>query len=242
MDRNKLVAFLDNNFEDLGDNDAPNGLQFLGKADVKKVALAVDARLETIERAIAMGADMLFTHHLMIFKPITHIGAVEKARLAPLFVSGLNVYGQHLPLDKHPVWGNNVQIAKALGIDATDDFALYHGFPIGVCGKSKLSFDDLVEKVNDKIGKCQVIKTHEDSGRVCIVSGGGRRASMELLPGDTFITGDYAREVEIAALEKGFNVIFAGHYNTETFGVKAVGKELKKMGLATEFIDCRTLS
>jgi len=240
MRRDKLVEFLDAQFEDLGDEDAPNGLQFTGKDEVKKVALAVDARLATIQKAAKMGADMLFTHHPLIFDPMKRVGIFEKARLKALIENDLNLYSQHLPLDKHPKLGNNALIAKALGLKIVGGFASHHGFPIGVAAIAGISFDELVRRVRKSIGDCITIKTHEGTGKIGIVSGAGGKASSEVEAGGTFITGDPNGFVEARANEMGFNVIFAGHYRTEVFGVKAVGKELEKLGLKVEFIDCPT--
>lgn len=236
MERDKLVSFLDENFEEIEDS-CENGLQFLGKESVEKVALAVDARLSTIEKAIELEADLLFVHHPMIFSPWKQITLFEKARLKPLIQSDLNLYGQHLPLDMHPVWGNNVQIAQTLDLEAERDFGSHHGVSIGFSADSSLSFEELLSLVKKRVGYLSHIKSCENSGRICICSGGSWMSAYEMKKGETFITGDPNRVVEILADEVGFNVIFAGHYNTEKFGVKAVGAALEKKGLETVFID-----
>ncbi len=241
MERTELVRFLDSSFEKVED-DAPNGLQFEGRENVEKVALAVDARLSTIERAIERKADLLFVHHLLIFKPWERITAFEKRRVKALLKGNLNLYGQHLPLDMHERWGNNAQIAKKLGLDGKRNFAHYHGFPIGFSAFCDLSFEELAERVRKEIGDCETVETHEDAGRVRIASGGSWKASSEVKEGETFITGDLNRVVEIRAREAGFNAIFAGHYATEKFGVKAVGEALKGKGLEVFFIDEPTLT
>lgn len=241
MKRDELVFFLDDNFEDLGGEDAPNGLQFLGRDEINKVAFAVDARLSTIKKAVESGADMLFTHHPMIFTSIQRVGRMEKERLSALMKGDLNLYSQHLPLDKHPEWGNNVMIARALGLGKGRDFGFHHGFSIGLSCPTELTLDELLERVRKNVGECTVIKTGDYAGEVCILSGGGWRAVNEVPEGGTFITGDPNRVVEIHAKERGFNAIFAGHYNTEVFGVKAVAEVLSKKGLKTVFIDEPTL-
>ncbi len=150
--RDALVSFLDdflaiNTFRDL----APNGMQVIGKAEVRRVALAVSANLEVIEQAAQGGADMLICHHGLFIERDPHpILARQKRRLKALFDADITLLGYHLPLDAHPEVGNNALWLRRLGFTIESlDFSLYQGRAIGAIGvrEEPLPFTMLVERV-----------------------------------------------------------------------------------------------
>jgi dinuclear metal center YbgI/SA1388 family protein len=244
-DRKKLVAWLDkfldvNYIKDYG----KNGLQVPGKDEVKKVSLAVDPSLEVIEKAISKNSDMLITHHLLLDSS-GRLLEIDRRRLKPALAADLNIYCCHLPLDKHSVVGNNVNLAKLLGLEVKGEFGIYNDKPIGCWAKfnKPKSFSEFEAIVRDKL-KVDVIakKFGLDSvEKVGIVSGGGGYHVKEAstLGLDTILTGNFSHHAIIDARDIKINIIMAGHYGSEKLGVQEVGKKIKDKftDVETEFIE-----
>lgn len=248
MELEKIVIYLDKllEIEKFQNSDsALNGLQ-VGelKSEIKKVALAVDASLATIEKAIALDCDLLLVHHGLFWgKPIALRGNHYR-RVEALIKNSLALYAAHLPLDAHPQWGNNAQLAKKLELQALSPFGLYKGAFIGYQGTlpKALSLPEIIAKLGTREADCLSIlpfgkKTVQS---VAIVSGGATQEVYEAIEKeiDLFITGDCSHEVYHPCMEAKINMLSLGHYFTEMGGVQAVGKELKKaLGVETIFID-----
>jgi dinuclear metal center YbgI/SA1388 family protein len=227
---------------------ALNGLQ-VGRRDreVRKVAFAVDASAETFRRAAGLKADLVFVHHGLFFgktKPVT--GALYK-RLAFLAEHDIALYAVHLPLDMAPVLGNNAGLAERLGLVAPEPFGVYHGVKIGLKGKLKEP-RPLREIVRELLGNPPLPASFlafgpETVDTAGIVSGGAPEAARDAIDEglDLFVTGEQSHEIYHESLEAGLNVIFAGHYASERFGVEAVMKKVAaETGLDTAFIDVPT--
>jgi dinuclear metal center YbgI/SA1388 family protein len=243
-----LVSHLDRELRVAEIADYPpalNGLQVGGDggAPVRRVAAAVDASLPVIRDAARAGCDLLLVHHGLFWsglQPVT--GAVyEKLRLC--IQSGLAVYSAHLPLDAHPVIGNNALIAKALGLEVSGGFLEFKGTPVGVLAEAELPRDTLVERFREALDGGRV---HVCPGgpavtrRIGISSGGsGSEVAAAAKAGvDTFITGEGPHWSYTLAQELGINVLYGGHYATETFGVRALAASLaEQFGLEWSFID-----
>jgi len=227
-----------------------NGLQFAGKQEVDKIACAVDAFPEAYEKAVAWGADMLIVHH-----GITKGAKADQVyddllvrKLEPLFEHKLNVYGCHLPLDGHPIYGNNIQLLHALGLKKEGSWALYDGKQLGFYGLAAKSdgtvytLAEFVQHTESIINHtCQVLPYGPDSvGRVGILTGGGMGALLETpeYQVDTLITGEIAYAGMFWAMERNVNVILGGHYKTETLGVQALCKQIEaKFDIPWTFLD-----
>jgi len=229
------------------EDDSLNGLQTENSGEVKKVALAVDASLEAIERARDSGADLLFVHHGMFWdKPFSLTGAMYK-RIKLLMESDIALYAAHLPLDLHPELGNNAQIQKVLGWPVAGDFGEYHGTIIGkeVRFEEPISVPKIVRCLQESLG-CEPRVWNfgpEKVRRLGYVSGGGLSILQQAIEAgmDAFVTGEPKHTFYWTAKEAGINVVFAGHYATETLGIKAVGEVLwKELGLETVFVDLPT--
>lgn len=222
---------------------ALNGLQVENNGSVTKVALAVDGSQKTIEDAIAAGADLLVLHHGIYWCGLRPMTGWFKKKITTCLEHNLAIYGAHLPLDLHPELGNNACIAKALGLTDCSPEVDYHGVLIGQSGVFAGTVGELQARFAAICG-CPVTGRVEDSeapaGRIAVCSGGAGDViyQMHAKGYRTYLTGEENHWVVNAAADMGMNILFAGHYATETFGVKALGELLtEKFGLPTVFID-----
>ena len=227
---------------------ALNGLQ-VGRAgtELTRIAFAVDACLETFQRAVEWGAELLFVHHGLFWgRPLALQGA-HLARVRLLLEHDLALYAMHLPLDCHPTLGNNAGMAQALDLQARTPFGEYRGAMIGLQGSlpEPRPLADVAAALFGGERNCLAVLPfgRELIERVALVSGGGTRdLDAAIAAGvDLFVTGDAAHENYHAALEAGINVVSGGHYLSEVYGVRAVAERLARdTGVATNLIDVPT--
>lgn len=217
---------------------AHNGLQVENSGRVERVLAAVDSGLPTLREAAALGAgSLLIVHHGLFWSGVQMVAGVWREKLEVLRAADMAVYAAHLPLDAHDVVGNNVLLAKAVGLRGLKPFL---GF--GRVGTFPGSRAGLVRAVATATSRTPLMC---DAGpakpeRVGVVTGGaGEMVEKAAAAGvDTFITGEGPQWSWVRAEELGINVIYAGHYATETFGVKALAAHLaKKFRLPWEFVD-----
>lgn len=243
-----VVQFLDEylRINEWGDK-SRNGLQVEGSSEVEKIAFAVDACMESFEMAKQANADMLVVHHGLIWGGIEYVRGIVARRLRFLLENGISLYAAHLPLDAHPEIGNNAQILKILGIEIAEPFGSYHGSTIGYAGtfgESK-SVDEIVSIIEKSLNtEVKLLRFGRDEVRkVGVVSGKGAFVISQAIDSDLdlLITGEAEHEAYHLAKEGGLNVIFAGHYATETVGIKALMDVVKnKFDVEVEFIDIPT--
>jgi dinuclear metal center YbgI/SA1388 family protein len=249
MLKNELVAYLDEylriaEFKDYG----PQGLQVEAAADeIRRVALAVDVAPPIIEQAAAWGADMLLVHHGIFWRKLERIAGPLGERVRLLLANDIHLYAAHLALDGHPEVGNNVTLAKLCGVEVTDFWCAPMDQLIGVYGRVTAvpSLTDFVDRINTRLSTTARVLAHgpERVTNVAILSGFGADevAAAKALGCDTFLTGETSHAHYWAAADQGMNVIFAGHYATETVGVKALGEHLTgRFSLETKFFDFPT--
>jgi dinuclear metal center YbgI/SA1388 family protein len=228
---------------DRGDYDgAANGLQMENSGAVTRIAATVDATLATVKLAVAAKADLLLVHHGLFWSP-SHPWTGKRRELLQLLVqNNLAVYSSHLPLDAHPLLGNNAQLAAALGLKKLQPFFTSHGQTIGFKAQMKISRTDLAQRLERATGaKPRIIPGGKSlCERIGVVTGGaGSDLKIAAAEGvDTFITGEGPHWTYALGEELGLNVFYGGHYATETFGVKALAAELsRKFKLPWEFLD-----
>jgi dinuclear metal center YbgI/SA1388 family protein len=221
---------------------AVNGLQVENRGQVSRIAAAVDATHATIRMAIEQGADLLVVHH-GLFWGASHPWTGKRYELIRTLVeNNLAVYSSHLPLDLHPRLGNNAQLANALGLRKTEAFFRQEGQTLGVQAAVKIPRDKLEKKLSSVLGGPLRLLPGgpETCRRVGIVTGGaGSKLEVAADEGvDTFITGEGPHWTYALAEELGINVLYGGHYATETFGVKALAGYLSdKFKVRWVFID-----
>jgi dinuclear metal center YbgI/SA1388 family protein len=226
---------------------AHNGLQVANRTGrVRRVCVGVDATLPFFEAAAARGADLAIVHHGLSWDDsLKRITGLNYRLLACLIGHNLALWACHLPLDAHPRLGNNACLARALGLRRCRPFGAYRGQTIGVRGElpRALPFEAFCERVRQRINP-DIRALAAGSGRVRrvgIVSGGGCDAVPEAAAAglDVFLTGESVLWACNVAQQEGLNVVFAGHYATETFGVRALaGRIRRRWGVPAEFLDC----
>lgn len=247
---NDLVLYLDVYLEtDSIKDDSWNGLQVEGKNEVNKVMFAVDAGIDTFERAVKEGADMVVVHHGMFWKSSNpSIRAWNKRRLQPLLDHGISLYASHLPLDRHPEVGNNAQLLKILDFQKECDFGYYAGQSISFIGRSlqEKTLNEIESILKKDINAtCKILPFGpEKISRIAVCSGGGATFAlfMEAVNAgvDLYLTGDSTEMYHIAK-DIGINVMFAGHHATEIVGVRALADVVRdKFGIETLFVDLPT--
>ncbi len=241
-----IAAFLDDELKvgDFKDSSA-NGLQVEGRAEVRKVALAVDACMDSMRAAVAQGADMMVVHHGLIWRGgLTSIRGIARRRIAYLLKNELGLYGVHLPLDAHAKLGNNACLARILGLGKLRPFCAHMGKTISFAGE--LPRAKTGREVAALLAEALDTKTRVagDAGKplrsIGIVSGGGAFSIAEAHESglDGLVTGEGSHAATLDAADSGIVVIYAGHYETETLGVREVGKLLaKRFGVETVFVE-----
>ena len=249
MHRDELVRYLNERLDIKGFKDASvNGLQVEGKTEISKIALVTDAALLLFERAAELECDMIIAHHGIIWGGLTAVTGRTYAQLKLLLDRGINLYAAHLPLDAHPELGNNAELASMMGLVDLEPFGEYHGQTIGFAGRlaEPSNPDALAATLQRKIGGTPLVMPFgkQSIETAAIVSGGGSGSLPEAVERgfDCFVTGEGRHENHHVALEAGINVIYLGHYHSETAGVRAVGRELEtRFDVTCVFIDEPTL-
>jgi dinuclear metal center YbgI/SA1388 family protein len=242
-----LLAYLDELLEPAAFSDyGPNGLQVPGPDEIRTVVTGVSASAELFERAAEHGADLVLVHHGLFWNgaPLA-LTPSAKRRLQLLFDHEMALAAYHLPLDGHPEVGNNALLAAGLGCARQERFALHKGRPIGVAGR----FDDdgitaagLVDRVRELTGHepLAFLDGPERVRSIGIVSGAGADYLGDAVAAgyDAFLTGEPAERVMTHAREERIHFVAAGHYATETFGVRRLGELLAdRFGVTQIFVD-----
>ena len=218
-----------------GTDSSLNGIQVgdLSK-EIKKIAFAVDASIESFRRASEQDADILFVHHGILWNKQERIVRNLYHRIKLLIESGLALYAVHLPLDMHPELGNNIGIARKLGLTEIKPFGKYKGIKIGYKGilPDPASFDEIKERLLSKSegGLGSLPFGPGEIRTIGIVSGGDSKSGLQAIEEelDLFITGDASHELYHESLEGNINVLFAGHYISEVWGINQVAKKIKE--------------
>jgi dinuclear metal center YbgI/SA1388 family protein len=216
-------------------------------SDIKRVAFAVDACMETFKRAVDGGADLLFVHHGLFWGFDKRITRSHFNRLELLFANHCGLYACHLPLDMHPEIGNNAGISAKLGLSDLAPFGEYHGLQIGLQGTldPPLDLDSVLLKLGFDREMCAAVLNFggKSNASVGVVSGGAIGQVQEVIDGnlDLYITGEMSHQFYHLCLEEEVNLLCGGHYQTETFGVSLLAERLRRdTGLETSFIDVPT--
>jgi dinuclear metal center YbgI/SA1388 family protein len=228
-----------------------NGIQVEHQGPVQRCAVAVDASLRTIQGAVDAGANLLIVHHGLFWSSARPLRGRFYHRTRLLFEHDVAVYSSHLPLDLHPSLGNNALLARALGLQPTRGFASFRSIQVGVMGDSDVDTATLIRKAEglaqQEGGTVTTVGMHP--GRrtrrwaICTGAGASSDTMAEAVAAsvDTLIVGEGPHHTGVEAQELGIAVIYAGHYATETFGVRALGEELERtFGLPWSFVAAPT--
>jgi dinuclear metal center YbgI/SA1388 family protein len=240
-----ITAYLDELLDIPAFPDYPNafnGLELENSGTVTKIGAAVDSGLKVIEMAVDQHVDLLLVHHGLFWGGCAPISGPAYRKLAKAIGANLAVYSAHLPLDAHPEIGNNALLAAELGLGSLEPFFEFKGRTVGYFAGVDIAYASLLQKIEQTFGQT-VWQCHAGPDRVKkvgIVSGGaGSELEQAKAVGiDTFITGEGPHHTFTLAEELGINLIYAGHYATETYGVKALADRLaNRFGLSWVFLD-----
>lgn len=249
-----IAAYLDERLAIATTPDYPpavNGVQVGHRGPVTRIAAAVDASQRTIAMAAAAGANLLLVHHGLFWSGLRPLTGPHEARIRALFAHDIAVYSAHLPLDAHETFGNSALLAKALDLRVNGGFAKYQHIHCGVRGESDLDTAALIARVQGwaaPLGHHTVasaIPAGHRTRRWAICSGSG--AQVETLREayasgvDTLIVGEGPHWSAVEAEEHGLVIVYAGHYATETLGVRALAEHLgARFGVPCEFLHAPT--
>jgi dinuclear metal center YbgI/SA1388 family protein len=219
-----------------------NGLQLENFGKVTRIGAAVDASERIIEKAIRNKIDFLIVHHGLFWGNAQPLTGPFYHKMSLAIKHNLAVYSSHLPLDLHPEIGNNAVLFKLLGLKKRQPFGMAQSQIIGFKGECELSLTELSQRL-EKITHTPVLIVPggpKKIRRVGIISGGaGEEVSQAVKEGlDVLITGEGPHWTFPYAHENKINILYGGHYATETFGVKALAEKLsKKFKVGWEFLD-----
>ena len=241
----EIVAFLDSELKVSSIPDYPgamNGLQLENGGRVERIVAAVDASLPVIEAVVAGGPGLLLVHHGMFWQGAQAVTGPFFRKLKVAMDAGLAVYSSHLPLDIHPEWGNNIRLARAIGLENPEPFFEQKGILLGVRGTWSGSRAKLLKSLQKALGgSVHVCPAGLDAVKsVGIITGGAGSevAKVASLRVDSFVTGEGPHWSYTLAEELGVNVFYGGHYATETFGVQSLAEALgERFNLPHEFFD-----
>lgn len=243
MQREEILDYLDGifAFRENSEKYATNGLQVEGQQEITKIAFAVDTNTPTIERTIAADAQMLICHHGLFWPSISAITGPLKKQISLLLSHNISLVGMHLPLDKQPQIGNNISLVRLLA-----------GELIGEIGSvSYLAqwptprlLTDIQQQLSDTLGGTVRVFDFSDNQAqtfaVCSGSGSSELTSLYGKNCDVFITGELRYEAIGMCREYGMSLIAAGHYATETTGIRALQQKMQAdLSLKTIFIEDR---
>jgi dinuclear metal center YbgI/SA1388 family protein len=247
--RAELVAYLDAELEIEAFADyGPQGLQVEGRERVERIVATVDAGLPCVEAAIADRADLLLVHHGIFWGPARRLAGGYGRLVRRLVESELNLYAAHLALDAHPEWGNNAELCRLLGVEIESWWGQAKGRPIGAMGslpEGPVDIHQLVARLETAIGPSAMVQSYGPAKieRVAVMSGGGAGyvAEAAALGCQAYITGETSQSHYYEAQVAGIHVVYAGHYASETVGVRALGLHLaERFGLEFAFVDLPT--
>jgi dinuclear metal center YbgI/SA1388 family protein len=247
MNRNTLEQYLDKLLTPERIKDyAPNGLQVQGCENIAKIITGVTASQALINRAINEKADAIIVHHGYFWKNESYvIRGMKHKRIKALLDNDINLFAYHLPLDIHPMLGNNVQLAKLLSIDVTGPLELGNDLSIAIQGKlpETCSGSALGQKINEQLNReCLHIApaSNKKIKTVAWCTGGGQDY-IELAAEqgiDAFISGEVSEKTTHIAHEMDIHFFAAGHHATERYGVKALGECIaKEHNIDVVFVD-----
>lgn len=235
----EIVAYLDTLLETAAIPDYPNalnGLQLANGGTVSKIAACVDFSSKAVNQAVEEQADLLMVHHGMFWGGLRRLTSHSYSRLRMLVENRIAVYSSHLPLDRHPTFGNNVLLSRQLGLTPSAEFAKFRHVFVGLRGEADVATGVLLERARQfsRLHGGNAIATGFDPQRItmrwAICTGAG--ASADTLQEaaesgvDTLIVGEGPHHTAVEAEELGIVIIYAGHYATETLGVSALAEHV----------------
>lgn len=215
---------------------APNGLQVEGRSELKKVAFAVSATQDSIQKAIAWKADALVVHHGIFWKyqGVRTITGAWGERVKLCVKNDLNLFAYHLPLDAHPEVGNAVSLGKSLGLTNFEPFALHKKQPMGMKGKfsTPVSAKDLRSKLEATLNHKVILASPDEKKMIStlgIITGGANNDWVRAMEDglDAYLTGEISEYNWHDSIEAGIHYFAGGHHATERPGIISLMDKFK---------------
>ncbi|MBP7686944.1 MAG: Nif3-like dinuclear metal center hexameric protein [Thermoflexales bacterium] len=244
----ELITYL-NDYLRLSEHEdrSNNGLQVEGAGSVTKVAFAVDACQAAFEAARDAGAQLLITHHGLFWSEVKLLTGPHFKRVKTLLDANVGLYGVHLPLDAHPEVGNNVELCRIIGLMDIQPWGTYKGHPAGFGGTlpRPITLNNLAAKIDAVLGASSRVLAFGPQvvDRVAVCSGGASSFIPQVVAAgfSTYVSGETSHSHYHDAKDYGLNVIYSGHYATETVGLKALARHLEtQFSLQTTWLDLPT--
>lgn len=244
----ELIAYL-NDYLHLSEHEdrSNNGLQVEGAGSVTKVAFAVDACQAAFEAARDAGAQLLITHHGLFWSEVKLLTGPHFKRIKTLLDANIGLYGVHLPLDAHPEVGNNVELCRIIGLMDIQPWGSYKGHAAGFGGTlpRPMTLNNLAAKIDAALGTSSRVLAFGPQvvDRVAVCSGGASSLIPQVAAAgfNTYFSGETSHSYYHDAKDYGLNVIYSGHYATETVGLKALARHVEsKFGLQTVWLELPT--
>nr|WP_232850064.1 Nif3-like dinuclear metal center hexameric protein [Bowmanella yangjiangensis] len=245
ISRQELCQYLDNLLSPGKIKDyCPNGLQVEGRNTIHRVVTGVTASQALIDAAIEQQADAILVHHGYFWRgEDATIRGMRKQRLASLLKHDINLLAYHLPLDIHPVLGNNAQLAKLLDIQTEGGLEADNPQSVAMRGRfaEPLDAQAIARRIEAKLGRVPLVEATDKPIKTVAWCTGGGQSFIDLAAEqgiDAFISGEVSEQTIHVARECGIAFFAAGHHATERYGAKALGEHLaKELGLAVTFVD-----
>jgi dinuclear metal center YbgI/SA1388 family protein len=231
---------------------ALNGLQLENSGRVTRAAAGVDYSLETVKRAVESQSDFLILHHGMFWSGLKPLTGALHTKLKLLLDHDVAVYSSHIPLDCHPIFGNNMLLSRELELNPDGEFAQFRGIAIGLSGESDIPTAEILRRARvfaqrhggDAIAAGRTLeKAVTKKWAMCTGAGASSETIAEAKTAgiDTLIVGEGPHHTAVEASDLGICVIYAGHYATETLGVRALAGHLSEhFGIECTMIDAPT--
>nr|WP_283103799.1 Nif3-like dinuclear metal center hexameric protein [Shewanella gelidii] len=223
---------------------APNGLQVEGRAEIKTIVTGVTACQALIDEAVKLNADAILVHHGFFWKNEPEvITGMKQRRIKSLLESDINLFGYHLPLDAHPMIGNNAELGRRLGMINAEPV---EAFGDGLLWQGKLDLpmkgEDFAKHIESHLNRApQHISAVSHSIQSVAWCTGGAQDYIDMaaqLGVDAFISGEISERTFHCAVEQGVDYFAAGHHATELYGIQALGHHLaQEFGLTHHFVD-----
>lgn len=244
VNRDNLAKYLEqtldiNRFRDY----CPNGLQVEGRLEVKKLVTGVTASLALIEAAVAAGANAILVHHGYFWRgEDSRVVGPKHRRLKTLLMHDVNLFAYHLPLDMHPEFGNNAQLARHLGLRADGRFGEDDLGWLGAAGTEVRTVGELARLVEDRLGRAPVVigDTAQPLGRIGWCTGAAQNMLGDAIAAgaSAYLSGEISEPTVHLARETGVAYLACGHHATERYGVQALGDHLStRFGISHRFIE-----
>ncbi len=248
MDLWNLVEWLDKHYSAVRIQDSSmNGLQVEGRSRVERIATIVDASHEAIKKAISEGADLIIAHHGIFWGGHTErVTRTARDKVRMLLENNVSLYAMHLPMDEHPETGNNIVLARKLGLREISFLRDLCIAEVGVVGRleKEASVEELESLVEKATGHpvLETVTNREKIRTVAVITGGASSDVALLSPWiEALVTGEFSHSGRILARESGITVVAGGHYATETLGPRAIAEKIRnEHGIEAFFVEVPT--